>query len=47
MPAPLKSLRAYRRWGKRGEGGDIVVLVNTSSPFSVHFTFSSKVISPY
>ena len=38
----------HRRWGKRGGGGrDIVVLVNTSSPFSVHFTFSSKVISPY
>ena len=36
----------HRRWGKGG-GGDIVVVVNTSSPFSVHFTFSSKVISPY
>lgn len=33
--------------GGKGGGGDIVVLVNTSSPFSVHFTFSSKVISPY
>lgn len=49
----IKCLHPWNPWGHRGWWGGggrdtcIVVLVNTSSPFSIHFTFSSKVISPY